>query len=69
MTVKAVYEIDGRDFATLEEFDGVVSAVLIPGAEWGHNLDVFNDILRQDRDSPGSLGPVVADVGKSQRQG
>jgi RNAse (barnase) inhibitor barstar len=43
---KAVYEIDGRDFATLEEFYGVVSRVLIHGAEWGHNLDAFNDILR-----------------------
>jgi RNAse (barnase) inhibitor barstar len=41
-----VYEIDGLDFATLEEFFGVVSRVLIPGAEWGHNLDAFNDILR-----------------------
>jgi RNAse (barnase) inhibitor barstar len=43
---KAVYEIDGRDFATLEEFYEVVSRVLIPGAKWGHNLDAFNDILR-----------------------
>ena len=43
---KAVYEIDGRDFATLEEFYDVVSRLLIPGAEWGHNLDAFNDILR-----------------------
>jgi hypothetical protein len=24
----------------------VVSRVLIPAAEWGHNLDAFNDILR-----------------------
>ena len=43
---KAVYEIDGREFATLEEFYEVVSRVLIPGAGWGHNLDAFNDILR-----------------------
>src|SRR5438034_7205273 len=43
---KAVCEIDGRDFSTLEEFYDVVSRVLIPGAEWGHNLDAFNDILR-----------------------
>ena len=43
---KAVYEIDGRDFSTLEGFYGVVSRVLIPGAEWGHNLDAFDDILR-----------------------
>jgi RNAse (barnase) inhibitor barstar len=43
---KPIYEIDGRDFATLEEFYDVVSRVLIPGAEWGRNLDAFNDILR-----------------------
>ena len=43
---KPVYEIDGCDFATLEEFYDVVSRVLIPGAEWGRNLDAFNDILR-----------------------
>ena len=43
---KAVYEIDGRDFSTLEEFYQVVSRVLIPGAQWGQNLDAFNDILR-----------------------
>lgn len=42
----AVYEIDGRDFATLEEFYGVIGRVLIPGAAWGRNLDAFNDILR-----------------------
>jgi len=43
---KAVYEIDGRNFGTLEEFYDLVSRVLIPGAKWGHNLDAFNDILR-----------------------
>jgi hypothetical protein len=43
---KAVYEIDGSTFSTLQEFFAVVSRVLIPGAEWGHNLDAFNDILR-----------------------
>ena len=43
---KAIYEIDGQEFATLEEFYDLVSRVLIPGAEWGHNLDAFNDILR-----------------------
>jgi hypothetical protein len=44
--LKPIYEINGRDFSTLEEFFDVVSRVLIPGAEWGHNLDAFNDILR-----------------------
>ncbi len=43
---KAMYEINGYDFSTLEEFYEVVSRVLVPGAEWGHNLDAFNDILR-----------------------
>jgi RNAse (barnase) inhibitor barstar len=43
---KIEYEIDGRDFATLEEFYHVISRVLIPGTEWGRNLDAFNDILR-----------------------
>ncbi len=43
---KTVYEIDGRDFATLEEFYDVISRVLIPDSWWGHNLDAFNDILR-----------------------
>ena len=41
-----MYEIDGNDFSTLKEFYDVISRVLIPGAEWGHNLDAFNDILR-----------------------
>lgn len=40
------YEIDGQDFATLEEFYDEVSRVVIPGAAWGRNLDAFNDILR-----------------------
>jgi RNAse (barnase) inhibitor barstar len=43
--VKAVYEIDGSEFSTLEEFYDLISRVLIPGAEWGRNLDAFNDIL------------------------
>ena len=40
------YEIDGRAFATLEEFYDEISRVVIPGAAWGRNLDAFNDILR-----------------------
>ena len=46
MRTKPTYQIDGHDFSTLEEFFEVISHVLIPGAEWGHNLDAFNDILR-----------------------
>jgi hypothetical protein len=45
-SAKAVYEIDGRDFSTLEEFAQVVSQVLFDGYQWRGNLDAFNDILR-----------------------
>ena len=41
-----VYVIDGERFETLEEFFQQISLVLIPGADWGRNLDAFNDILR-----------------------
>jgi RNAse (barnase) inhibitor barstar len=40
------YVIDGHNFSTLEEFFDEVSRVLIPGADWGRNLDAFDDILR-----------------------
>ncbi len=46
MQARPVFQIDGRDFSTLEEFAEVVSRVLFPYAEWGGNLDAFNDILR-----------------------
>ena len=46
MLQKAIYEIDGSRFSTLEGFYDEISRVLIPGAEWGHDLDAFNDILR-----------------------
>lgn len=45
-TPKRIYEINGNDFTTLEEFYDVVSRILIPGTQWGKNLDAFNDILR-----------------------
>ncbi|WP_428149173.1 barstar family protein [Brevundimonas sp.] len=41
-----VYIIDGSQFGTLEEFFEQISLILIPGVDWGHNLDAFNDILR-----------------------
>lgn len=44
--VARIYEIDGEDFLTLEQFFDEVSRVLIPGVYWGRNLDAFNDILR-----------------------
>ena len=43
---KTTLTIDGAQFATLDEFYEEVSRKLIPGAEWGRNLDAFNDILR-----------------------
>jgi RNAse (barnase) inhibitor barstar len=43
---KKVYEIDGNNFSTLEEFWEEISRVLIPDVYWGKNLDAFNDILR-----------------------
>jgi RNAse (barnase) inhibitor barstar len=46
MPTKPSYEIDGCRFTTLEEFFDEISRVLIPGADWGRNLDAFNDILR-----------------------
>lgn len=39
------YTIDGTAFSTLEGFFEEVSRAVIPGAEWGHNLDAFDDIL------------------------
>ena len=44
--MKRTIEIDGARFSSLEGFYDEVSARLIPGAEWGRNLDAFNDILR-----------------------
>jgi RNAse (barnase) inhibitor barstar len=41
-----VYEIEGARFRTLEEFFNEVAAVVVPGSDWGRNLDAFNDILR-----------------------
>ena len=38
-------QIDGARFSALEEFFDEVSRVLVPGRQWGHHLDAFNDIL------------------------
>lgn len=47
MTVsKQELRIDGSEFSTLEGFYDQVSLRIIPGAEWGRNLNAFNDILR-----------------------
>jgi RNAse (barnase) inhibitor barstar len=44
--VKRTYSIDGENFSTLDGFYEEISSVVIPGVEWGKNLDAFNDILR-----------------------
>jgi RNAse (barnase) inhibitor barstar len=46
MNGKRIHEIDGNAFSTLEGFFEEVSRKVIPGFEWGKNLDAFNDILR-----------------------
>jgi RNAse (barnase) inhibitor barstar len=43
---KQVFEIDGSNFATLEEFYDEISRVLLGGKTKLSNLDVFHDILR-----------------------
>lgn len=44
--MKTRIEINGDNFASLEEFYAEVSRKVIPEADWGRNLDAFNDILR-----------------------
>jgi RNAse (barnase) inhibitor barstar len=38
--------LDGSKVTSLEAFYDEVSEKLIPGADWGRNLDAFDDILR-----------------------
>lgn len=40
------YVLDGSKVTSLEAFYDEISHILIPGADWGRNLDAFNDILR-----------------------
>lgn len=42
---KPVFEIDGRNFDSLDGFYDEVTKSL-GAAPWGRNLDAFNDILR-----------------------
>lgn len=43
---RPVCELRGSRIDSLDDFWDEVSASLIPGAQWGRNLDAFNDILR-----------------------
>ena len=40
------YIIDGSKITSQDAFYDEISRVLIPGQEWGRNLDAFNDLLR-----------------------
>lgn len=48
------YVLDGSKVTSLEAFYEQVSETLIPGADWGRNLDAFNDILRGGFGTPGN---------------
>ncbi len=37
--------IDGEKFTTLEGFYDEFTSVVLPGVEWGKNLDAFDDVL------------------------
>ena len=50
--LKPTFEINGDNFQNLEQFYDEISRVLIPGSEWGRNLDAFNDILRGGYGTP-----------------
>lgn len=39
------YTLEGTKIQSLQDFYDEVERVLIPGAEWGRNLDALNDIL------------------------
>ena len=43
---KHVFEIDGNAFETLDGFFDQIASNLLRNAEWGRNLDAFNDVLR-----------------------
>jgi RNAse (barnase) inhibitor barstar len=46
------YVIDGSRIMSLEAFYDEIGRVLIPGSQWGRNLDAFNDILRGSFGTP-----------------
>jgi len=42
----ATYEIDGRDFDSLDAFFDLFTQKILRGAGWGRNWDAFEDVLR-----------------------
>jgi RNAse (barnase) inhibitor barstar len=51
--MKRVYGIIGTDVSSLDQFFEEISIKLVPGADWGKNLDAFNDVLRGGFGTPG----------------
>src|SRR5262245_50447796 len=49
---RATFEIDGGRFSTLDGFYDEFTRAVIPGIEWGHNLDALNDVLRGGMGTP-----------------
>lgn len=56
---RPICEIDGANFASLDEFYDEISKKLIPNTEWGPNLNAFNDILRGGRNATERICPSV----------
>ncbi len=42
---KRIYTIDGAHFTNLAEFYNEFGLSVIPGVDWGKNLDAFDDVL------------------------
>ena len=64
---KAVYEINGQDFSTLEEFYDVIERELIPGVKWGRNLNALNDIFRGGFGTPNGQGERITNCAEYHR--
>ena len=43
--MKKTYTIDGAQFTNLVEFYNAFGVEVLPGKEWGKNLDAFDDVL------------------------
>lgn len=50
--MKLIFEIDGKDIEDLGGFFEAFSRVVIPGVEWGKNLDAFDEVLGGEFGTP-----------------
>lgn len=50
--MSTIYTIDGASFDTLDGFFHTIGNQVIPGKEWGRNLDALNHVLRGDFGTP-----------------